>query len=167
MIRHQELAFLKEDGERNMTRREVLKAGSSAAVSAILSPSLINRGHEKESSNMRKTERAQVSSEEICFMEATVLVELLRTKKVSAVEVMKAHLSQIGRVNAKVNAIITLVEEDQLLAQAQAADDSLAKGNWLGPLHGVPIGVKDLNATKGIRTTYGSPLHKDDIPTSD
>lgn len=167
MIQHQELAFLKEDGVRNMTRREVLKAGSSAAVSAILSPSLMNRGSEKESSNMKKTERAQASSEEICFTEATVLVELLRTKKVSAVEVMKAHLSQIRRVNAKVNAIITLVEEDQLLAQAQASDDSLAKGNWLGPLHGVPIGVKDLNATKGIRTTYGSPLHKDDIPKSD
>jgi len=116
---------------------------------------------------MRTAEQAQASSEEICFIEATVLVELLRRKKISAVEVMKTHLNQIARVNPKVNAIVTLVEEEQLLAQAQAADDSLARGNWLGPLHGVPIGVKDLNATKGIRTTYGSPLHKDDIPKSD
>ncbi len=73
---------------------------------------------------------------------------------------MKAHLSQIARVNSKVNAIVTLVDEPQLLAEAQTADDALAKGNWLGPLHGLPIGVKDLHATKGIRTTWGSPLHK-------
>jgi len=151
---------------KNMTRREVLKAGSTTAVTAILSPLLGNPKNEK-SSNMRETESAQASSEDICFIEATSLVELLRTKKVSAVEVMKAHLSQIARVNAKVNAIVTQVEVEQLLAEAQSADDALAKGKWLGPLHGLPIGVKDLNATKGIRTTYGSPLHKDDVPKAD
>ena len=100
-------------------------------------------------------------------MDATILVDLLRTKKLSSVEVMNAHLSQIARVNSKVNAIVTLVDEQQLLAEAQAADDALAKGTWLGPLHGLPIGVKDLHATKGIRTTYGSPLHKDFIPNAD
>ena len=71
-----------------------------------------------------------------------------------------------SKVN-KVNAMVTLVEEEQLLAETRAADDALAKGNGLGPLHGLPIGVKDLHATKGIRTTYGSPLHKDDIPKAD
>ena len=116
---------------------------------------------------MRNTELTRMPSEGICFTEVTALVELLRTKKVSAVEVMKAHLSQIASVNARVNAIVTLVDEEQLLREAQLADDALAKGNWLGPLHGLPIGVKDLNATKGIRTTYGSPLLKDDIPKTD
>ena len=116
---------------------------------------------------MRNTELARTPSEEICFTKVTALAELLRTKKVSAVEVMKAHLSQIASVNARVNAIVTLVDEEQLLREAQSADDALAKGNWLGPLHGLPIGVKDLNATKGIRTTYGSPLLKDDIPKTD
>jgi amidase len=53
------------------------------------------------------------------------------------------------------------------MAQAAAADEALAKGKWLGPLHGLPIGVKDLHETKGIRTTFGSPLHKDDIPDYD
>jgi amidase len=152
---------------KNLTRREVLKAGSTAAVTAILSPFIENAGREKENSNMRNTELARTPSEEICFTEVTALVELLRTKKVSAVEVMKAHLSQIASVNARVNAIVTLVDEEQLLREAQSADDALAKGNWLGPLHGLPIGVKDLNATKGIRTTYGSPLLKDDIPKTD
>src|SRR5271165_3297750 len=152
---------------KNLTRREVLQAGSTAAVSAVLSPLWASAGSEKESSNMSTTELTQAPSEEICFLEATALVELLRTKKVSAVEVMKAHLRQIARVNSKVNAIVTLVDEEQLLAQARSADEALARGNWLGPLHGLPIGVKDLNATKGIRTTYGSPLYKDNIPTAD
>jgi amidase len=152
---------------KNLSRRQVLKAGSTAAVTAILSPLMGNATSEMENSGTRKIKSAEASSEEICFAEATAVVELLRRKRVSAVEVMKAHLRQIARVNAKVNAIVTLVEEEQLLAEAQSADDALAKGNWLGPLHGLPIGVKDLNATKGIRTTYGSPLHKDDIPKTD
>jgi len=66
-----------------------------------------------------------------------------------------------------VNAIVTLVPEGKLMAQARAADEAITKGNWLGPLHGMPIGVKDLNPTKGIRTTYGSPLHKDEVPDFD
>jgi len=152
---------------KNVTRRQVLHVGSTAAVTGILRPLLGNPEHAKEDSNMRTTERAQTSSEDICFTEATVLVELLRTKKLSAVEVMKAHLSQIARVNAKVNAIVTLVKEEQLLEQARLADEARAKGEPLGPLCGLPIGVKDLYETKGIRTTYGSPLHKDDIPDTD
>jgi amidase len=152
---------------RNLTRREVLQAGSTAAVTAMLNPLLGSAESEKAGHNVRNLELAQAAAEEICFMEATALVELLRTKKVSSVEVMKAHLRRIARVNSKVNAIVTLVEEEQLLAEARAADDALTKGNWLGPLHGLPIGVKDLHATKGVRTTYGSPLHKDDIPKAD
>jgi len=151
---------------KDMTRRQVLNVGSTAAVTGILRPLLGNPANAREDSNMR-TERAQTSSEDICFTEATVLVELLRTKKLSAVEVMKAHLSQIARVNAKVNAIVTLVEEEQLLEKAQLADDALAKGKPLGSLYGLPIGVKDLYETKGIRTTYGSPLYKDNIPDTD
>ena len=151
----------------NLTRRQVLKAGSTAAVTAMLNPLLGKAEPAKEGNNMNKPELAQPPAAELCFMEATALVELLRTKKVSSVEVMKAHLSQIARVNSKVNAMVTLVDEAQLLEEARSADDALAKGNWLGPLHGLPIGVKDLHATKGIRTTSGSPLHKDDIPNAD
>jgi amidase len=100
-------------------------------------------------------------------MEATALIQLLRTKKVSSVEVMKAHLSQIARVNPQVNAMVTLVDEEHLLAEARAADDALAKGNWLGLLHGLPVAVKDLHATKGIRTTFGSPLFRHFVPDAD
>ena len=151
----------------NLTRREILKVGSTAAATAILHPLLSSSESQKEGNNVEDPESVQTSTEEICLMDATILVDLLRTKKLSSVEVMNAHLSQIARVNSKVNAIVTLVDEQQLLAEAQAADDALGKGTWLGPLHGLPIGVKDLHATKGIRTTWGSPLHKDFIPNAD
>ena len=68
--------------EESDARREVLKAGSTAAVTAILSPLIGNAGREKENSNMRNTALARTPSEEICFTEVTALVELLRTKKV-------------------------------------------------------------------------------------
>jgi len=84
------------------------------------------------------------TSADICFLRAVDMAKAIREKKISAREVMQAHLKQIGRVNSKVNAIVTLVAEEQLMAQAAAADESLAKGKLLGPLHGMPIGVKDL-----------------------
>jgi amidase len=104
---------------------------------------------------------------EICFMRATDLAATIREKKLSAREVMQAHLRQIERVNPKVNAIVTLVDEDQLMAQARAADEIIAKGKPLGPLHGLPVAVKDLTETTGIRTTYGSPLYRDFVPDHD
>jgi amidase len=104
---------------------------------------------------------------DICFMRATDLAALIREKKLSAREVMQAHLRQIERVNPKVNAIVTLVDEDKLMAQARAADDVIARGDSVGPIHGLPVGVKDLTETAGIRTTYGSPLYRDHVPEHD
>src|SRR5882672_4532305 len=104
---------------------------------------------------------------EICFMRATDLAATIREKKLSAHEVMQAHVRQIERVNPKVNAIVTLVEEDQLMTQASAADEIIANGKPLGPLHGLPVAVKDLTETMGIRTTYGSPLFRDYVPDYD
>ena len=81
---------------------------------------------------------------------------------------MSACLSQIKRLNSKVNAISTLVDEDLLLRQARSADRLPAnKSRTVGPLHGLPHAVKDLVPTAGIRTTYGSPIYRDNIPTED
>jgi amidase len=80
---------------------------------------------------------------------------------------MRAHVRQIERVNPKVNAIVTLVDEDQLMTQASAADEIIANGKPLGPLHGLPVAVKDLTETMGVRTTYGSPLYRDYVPDYD
>jgi amidase len=146
-----------------MSRREALKLGTNAAVSAAITPVL------SASPLVRAPNPALAAdpSPDICFMRAVDMARLIREKKLSAREVMQAHLKQISRVNSKVNAVVTLVPEDQLTAQAAAADESLAKGKSLGPLHGIPVGAKDLHETAGIRTTYGSPLHRDFIPDFD
>jgi amidase len=103
---------------------------------------------------------------EIGFMTATELARCLRSKELSAVEVMEAHLAQIERVNPKVNAIVTLLAESAL-KEARAADESLAHGRPLGRLHGLPVAHKDLAVTKGVRTTFGSPIFSDFIPEED
>ena len=108
-----------------------------------------------------------ISRGDICFLTATDMASLIRQKKLSALELMEAHLQRISQVNAKVNAIVTLAPEDQLMAQARAADEATMKGKLLGPLHGLPIGEKDNHQTKGMRTTFGSVLHRDYIPEFD
>ena len=110
-------------------------------------------------------ERANAPND-LCFTPATELAAMIRSKKVSAREVMQAHLAQIERVNPSVNAIVTLVA-DRAMSDAAAADDELARGKPRGPLHGLPIAHKDLVATKGIRTTQGSPFFRDHIPDAD
>jgi amidase len=155
-----------------MTRRDALKLGTNAAVSAAVTP-LLSASAEGRSGEMAASREAgnaragASSSSDICFMKAVDMLALIRQKRLSAREVMQAHLKQIDRVNAKVNAIVTLVPEDQLMAQALAADEALAKGKWLGPLHGLPVAVKDLHETRGIRTTFGSPLLRDNVPDFD
>jgi amidase len=90
----------------------------------------------------------------------------MRAKELSAHEVMTAHLDRIERINKKVNAIVTLLPE-RAIEGARAADDALARGKQVGPLHGLPIAHKDLVPTKGIRTTLGSPIFKDFVPEQD
>jgi len=109
---------------------------------------------------------AQATTSPEYFMSAVEMARLIRARKLSAREALAAHLKQIGRVNPKVNAIVTLVPE--MAAQAAAnADEMQARGEPLGPLHGLPVAHKDLFETRGIRTTFGSPLYKDYIPTED
>jgi len=146
-----------------MSRREALKLGTNAAVSAAMTPLLSAKSVEASSAATNIPD----TSSDICFMRAVDIAELIRQKKLSAREVMQAHLKQISRVNPKLNAVVTHVPEEQLMAQAAAADESLVKGKLLGPLHGMPVGVKDLHETAGIRTTYGSPLHRDFTPDFD
>ncbi len=97
---------------------------------------------------------------------ATELARLIRGREVSAVEVMAAHLAQIEAVNPAVNAVVTLVPE-RALAGARAADAALARGDEIGPLHGLPVAHKDLVPTAGIRTTFGSPIYADHVPDVD
>jgi len=109
---------------------------------------------------------AQVADSSICFLSAVEMARLIRTKKLSAREALAAHLKQIELVNPKVNAIVTLVPE-MAAAAAAKADEMQARKEKLGPLHGLPVAHKDLVETRGIRTTFGSPLFKDYIPAAD
>ena len=152
--------------ENNINRRDMIRISSLAALSNMLTPALVSASVSSPKVNEFNLEKMDPDSG-ICYMNAVTMAALLRSKKISAREVMQAHLKQIKKVNAKVNAIITFVPEDELMAQALAADESLAKGKLTGSLHGLPIAVKDLTETKGIRTTYGSPIWKDNIPSQD
>jgi amidase len=107
-----------------------------------------------------------MSGEELCFLPAVELARLIRERKASAREVMEAHLAQIEQVNPKVNAIVTL-DAEGALEGADAADAALAKGEAPGVLHGLPLGVKDLALTKGMRTTFASRIYQDFVPEVD
>jgi amidase len=104
--------------------------------------------------------------DDLCDLPATELTARIRRKDVSAREVMEAQLTRIERVNPTVNAIVTLVAE-RAMSGARAADEQQARGEALGPLHGLPIAHKDLVPTAGIRTTFGSPMFRDNVPTID
>ena len=106
------------------------------------------------------------AAEEICFRPAAELAALLRRRELSAREVTAAHLAQIERWNPVVNAIVTLTAEAAMQAAAHA-DEAAAKGDFLGALHGLPVVHKDLHDTRGIRTTYGSPIFRDHVPDQD
>jgi len=94
------------------------------------------------------------------------LGELLRRKSLSPVELVEQHLERIEQQNPQLNAFITVMA-DSALAQARQAEREIRQGDWRGPLHGVPIGLKDLIDTAGTRTTAASALFKDRVPTED
>ena len=107
-----------------------------------------------------------MSDDDLCFAPAVELARLLRGRELSARELLDAYLDRIGRVNPQINAIVTLAGQ-QAAEQAAAADKAAARRDSLGPLHGLPIAVKDLADTAGIRTTYGSPLFAEHVPDAD
>jgi amidase len=101
------------------------------------------------------------------FLEARVLARMLRSSEVSATEVLEACLDQIDRCNPVVNAVPTLRDRDELIEEAHAADRQLRRGADRGPLYGLPIVLKDLTSTRGLRTTFGSLLYRDFVPDAD
>jgi amidase len=104
---------------------------------------------------------------ELVMMDAGALAAAIRARRVSCVEVMTAFLDHIERRNPEVNAIVALQNRGALLAQAVQRDEQGARGEWLGPLHGFPHAVKDLQPVRGIVSTRGSPIFRDFIPAAD
>ncbi|CAI8907648.1 amidase [Pseudomonas chlororaphis] len=104
---------------------------------------------------------------ELVLLQAHELAERIRLRHVSCREVMQTYLAHIERFNPRVNALVSLQPAEQLLAQADARDAELARGQYRGWMHGLPHAIKDLSLTQGIRTTLGSPLYKDFVPPRD
>jgi aspartyl-tRNA(Asn)/glutamyl-tRNA(Gln) amidotransferase subunit A len=108
-----------------------------------------------------------MTSDDLCWLSATELRALVRRRKVSPVEIVDAVLARIERVNPALNAYVTLLADDAR-QQARQAERRLGRRSaTLGPLHGIPFSVKDLVVTRGVRTTFGTPLYRDNVPTED
>ena len=103
---------------------------------------------------------------DICFLTIAEASRLIASGELSPVEVTNAHLERIERKDGELNSFITLMR-DEALASARRAEAEIRSGNYLGPLHGVPIGLKDLYYTKGVRTTVGSKIMGDFVPDFD
>ena len=104
---------------------------------------------------------------DLCFMNAMDLAALIRARRVSAREVMAAHLEQINRLNPRINAIVARLDDETCLALADAADARTARGGPLPPLHGLPTAFKDLQPAVGFPFTRGSIIYKEAMPAED
>ena len=100
------------------------------------------------------------------FLSATELASLIKSREVSPVEATEAYLERIPQIDGKLNSYIT-VTADRAMADARQAEQEIVSGNYRGPMHGIPIGIKDQVYTKGILTTGGSTILKDFVPSED
>jgi Asp-tRNA(Asn)/Glu-tRNA(Gln) amidotransferase A subunit family amidase len=100
---------------------------------------------------------------DLCFTPATTLVRLIADRELSSSELVDAVLDRVERLNPALNAFCVVLG-DEARAAARAADEAVARGDRLGPLHGIPFSIKDLTPTKGVRTTLGSKAFADNVP---
>lgn len=100
--------------------------------------------------------------DDLAFYPVTALSELVRTRKVTSMELTRMYLGRLKKYGPRLECVITLTEE-LALGQAKTADEEISAGRYRGPLHGIPWGAKDLLATKGIRTTWGAMPYKDQM----
>src|SRR6516225_4049629 len=115
---------------------------------------------------LRSTMQNTSQKSDLPFLSISELSELIRTRKISPVEVTRETLDRIEKLNPELNAYIT-VTRDQAMKSAQEAESEIQQKKWRGPLHGVPIALKDLFDTAGVKTTAGSAVFKDRVPEQD
>jgi len=139
------------------TRRDFLLGATALGAGVALSTSI----------HAKSTAVRNIDTDNIVALSAVDLSSVIKSRVVSCRQVMTAYLAQIDRLNPKFNAIVALQAEEDLLEQADQCDRELAAGQYRGWMHGFPLAVKDLAATKGIKTTMGSPILKNNIPQHD
>jgi aspartyl-tRNA(Asn)/glutamyl-tRNA(Gln) amidotransferase subunit A len=137
----------------DQTRREFLSATASTCTALLL-----GRG--------AAAGQTQGQAGDLWFLSLVEVSDLVRSRKASPVELTQACLTRIERLNPRLNAFIT-VTASQALAEAKAAESEIMKGAWRGALHGIPIALKDLIDTTGVRTTAASAVFADRIPKED
>ncbi|HVQ28798.1 MAG TPA: amidase, partial [Vicinamibacteria bacterium] len=145
---------------RPSSRRTFVRSTVAGGVGALVARS---RGG-MDAPDLRPREGAPPSS--LTSLDLAAASELLRARKASALELTQACLKRIEELNPRLNAFITVTAESAL-AEARAADAEGAKGRWKGPLHGIPMALKDLVDVAGVRTTAGSAVFKDRVPSQD
>lgn len=101
--------------------------------------------------------------EKLCFSSVAELSDLIKSKKISSLELTKMYIARLKKYDPELHCVITLLE-DRAIEQAKRADEEISKGIYRGPLHGIPYGVKDLLALKGYPFTFGSKIYKNQIP---
>jgi aspartyl-tRNA(Asn)/glutamyl-tRNA(Gln) amidotransferase subunit A len=146
-----------------VTRRSLLKAtlaGTALSFAKVSAASLANP------SPQRTNSASKSQSDDLAYLSIHEAGDQIRKKKVSPVELTTVCLERIERFNPTVNAFITVIKE-LAMEQARAAEIEIMQGKWRGPLHGIPIALKDLFDTAGVRTTCASGVLKDRIPTED
>src|SRR5262249_28775099 len=107
------------------------------------------------------------TASDLCFLSSRQLASLIRSRQVSAREVMIAYLRRIERINPSVNAIVAKLDDRSCLRLADEADRALADARPVGPLHGLPWAFKDLEAVVGFPFTNGSPIYRTNMPAED
>ena len=156
---------MSDDSGDGVSRRDFGRLLGAAALSGML-PSAVVAAPSGGRDAGGTADGPLDAADALCDLTAVELAARIRRKQLSSREVMAAHLARIERTNPSVNAIVTLVA-DRAMADAREADERQARGGTLGPLHGLPMAHKDLVNTAGIRTTYGSTLYRDNVPTVD
>jgi amidase len=141
------------------TRRDFVTRIGSAVTLGALAPASLPLASAATSS--------PASAHPLCFTGGRELARLIRDRKVSAREVMTAHLRQIERLNPTLNAIVAKLDDAKCLALADEADQRLARGERIGPLHGLPFAHKDTEPAVGFPFTRGSVAYKNDMPKAD
>src|SRR5712691_5427555 len=136
----------------DMSRREFLQAGVGAATGVASTPASTLQGGPQRN--------------DVAFLTISELSELIRSRKVSPVEITRTILERIEKLNPTLNAYIT-VTSDLAMKSAHEAESEIQQKKWRGPLHGVPVALKDLFDTAGVRTTAASALFKDRVPDQD
>ncbi|MGH9637845.1 MAG: amidase, partial [Candidatus Angelobacter sp.] len=148
---------MKEKDEFGCSRRTFVKSLSATAVTLM---SGIGNAKSMDS------QPVAAPASDATWLSLNEASRLIRDKKISPVELTQGCLQRIEQLNPKLNAFITVTAESAL-AQAREAETAIQGGHWRGPLHGVPIALKDLFDTAGVRTTAASELFKDRIPAQD